>query len=71
MGLNTGIRINLNENIDMSFLFTSNAKLHEKDLEGKLGNNMYLVFGNYPGNIDSGKFGPILREDILGKVLFK
>ena len=36
MGLNTGIRINLNENIDMPFLFTSNAKLHEKDLEGKI-----------------------------------
>ena len=46
-------------------------ELYEKDLEGKLGDNMYLVFGNYPGNIDSGKFGPIFREDILGKVLFK
>ena len=38
MGLSTGIRINLNENMDMSFLFTSNAKLHEKDLDG----NLYL-----------------------------
>ncbi len=46
-------------------------KLYEKDLGGKLSDNMYLVFGNFPGNIDSGKFGPILRKDILGKVLFK
>ena len=30
MGINTGIRINLSEDIDLSFLFTSNAKLHEK-----------------------------------------
>ena len=30
MGINTGIRINLKENLDLSFLFSSNAKLHEK-----------------------------------------
>ena len=31
MGINTGIRINLSEDLDLSFLFNSNAKLHEND----------------------------------------
>jgi len=29
MGVNTGIRMSLTKDIDMSFLFTSNAKLYE------------------------------------------
>ena len=29
MGINTGIRMSLTKDIDMSFLFTSNAKLYE------------------------------------------
>ena len=33
MGINTGIRINLSEDLDLSFLFTSNAKLHENSGE--------------------------------------
>jgi len=58
MGLSTGIRINLNENIDMSFLFTSNAKLHEKDLDNNyfetdlnsLGFNFDYTFHNILSN---------------------
>jgi len=46
-------------------------QLYEKDLKGQLSNNMYLVFGNFPDTIDSGKLGPILRKNILGKILFK
>ena len=30
MGINTGIRINLYNNVDLSFLFSSNAKLYEE-----------------------------------------
>ena len=30
MGINTGIRMNIAKDLDLSFLFTSNAKLHEK-----------------------------------------
>ncbi len=44
-------------------------KLYEKDLDGKLSSDMYLVFGNFPNTMDSGKFGPILRKNILGKIL--
>lgn len=58
MGLSTGIRINLNENVDMSFLFTSNAKLHEKDLDNNyfetdlnsLGFNFDYTFHNILSN---------------------
>ncbi len=45
--------------------------LYEKDFEGQLGEGIYFVFGNFPGTLDSGRFGPILRKNILGKVLFK
>ena len=53
MGINTGIRINLSEDLDFSFLFTSNAKLHENagvdsfetDLNS-LGFNLDYTFSN-------------------------
>ena len=53
MGINTGIRINLSEDLDLSFLFTSNAKLHENagvesfetDLNS-LGFNLDYTFSN-------------------------
>ena len=53
MGINTGIRINLSEDLDLSFLFTSNAKLHENagvesfetDLSS-LGFNLDYTFSN-------------------------
>ena len=46
-------------------------QLYEKDFNGKLGENVYFVFGNFPGTLDSGRFGPVLRKNILGKALFK
>ena len=53
MGINTGIRINLTEELDLSFLFNFNAKLHEKseteyfeaDLNS-LGFNLDYTFNN-------------------------
>ena len=53
MGINTGIRINLSEDLDLSFLFTSNAKLYENagdqsfktDLNS-LGFNLDYTFSN-------------------------
>ena len=33
MGINAGIRINLSEDLDLSFLFTSNAKLQETNAD--------------------------------------
>jgi len=53
MGINTGIRINLSEDLDFSFVFTSNAKLHENagldsfdtDLNS-LGFNLDYTFSN-------------------------
>ena len=57
MVINTGIRINLSEDIDLSFLFTSNAKLHEtselesfeSDLNG-LGFNIDYTFNSIMTN---------------------
>ena len=53
MGINTGIRINLFENLDLSFLFTSNAKLYENEGEqsfetdlNSLGFNLDYTFNN-------------------------
>lgn len=53
MGINTGIRINLSEYLDLSFLFTSNAKLHENAGEesfetdlNSLGFNLDYTFSN-------------------------
>ncbi len=57
MGINTGIRINLSEDLDLSFLFTSNAKLHEKSGEenfetdlNALGFNFDYTFNNILSN---------------------
>jgi signal peptidase I len=46
-------------------------KLYEDYFNGVLKGNVYLSFGNWPGTLDSGKFGPITRKNIIGKVLFK
>ena len=40
MGINTGIRVNLSEDLDLSFLFTSNAKLHEKSTTESFESNL-------------------------------
>ena len=53
MGINTGIRINLSQDLDLSFLFTSNAKLYENAGEqsfetdlNSLGFNLDYTFRN-------------------------
>ena len=53
MGINTGIRINLSQDLDLSFLFTSNAKLYENAGEqsfetdlNSLGFNIDYTFSN-------------------------
>ncbi|MGY8988847.1 MAG: outer membrane beta-barrel protein [Flavobacteriales bacterium] len=53
MGINTGIRINLSQDLDLSFLFTSNAKLHETNADqsfetdlNSIGFNIDYTFNN-------------------------
>jgi hypothetical protein len=58
MGINTGIRINLSEDLDLSFLFSSNAKLHEEASEDEkfetdlnsIGFNLNYTFKNISRN---------------------
>ena len=66
MGINTGIRINLYNNVDLSFLFSSNAKLYEEsemdffeaDLTS-LGFNLDYTFNNILGNTKISPFTTI------------
>ena len=53
MGINAGIRINLSKDLDLSFLFTSNAKLHETNADqsfetdlNSIGFNLDYTFNN-------------------------
>ena len=58
MGINTGIRVNLSEYLDLSFLFSSNAKLHEEASEDEkfetdlnsIGFNLNYTFKNISRN---------------------
>ena len=58
MGINTGIRVNLSEDLDLSFLFSSNAKLHEEASEDEkfetdlnsIGFNLNYTFKNISRN---------------------
>ena len=58
MGINTGIRLNLSEDLDLSFLFSSNAKLYEEASEDEkfetdlnsIGFNLNYTFKNISRN---------------------
>ena len=57
MGINSGIRINLSEKIDLSLLFSSNAKLHENSGDNSfetdlnsIGFNLDYTFNNILSN---------------------
>lgn len=58
MGINTGIRVNLSEDLDLSFLFSSNAKLHEEASQDEkfetdlnsIGFNLNYTFKNISRN---------------------
>ena len=57
------------------YFFDENKKkilaLYEKDYQGKIPPNAFLVLGNNPsGSIDSSYFGLIGKDSILGKVIF-
>ena len=66
MGINTGIRINLSKDLDLSFLFTSNAKLYENAGEqsfetdlNSLGFHLDYTFNNILENTKLSPFGTI------------
>jgi signal peptidase I len=53
-------------------LNTQNQKmleLYEKSFEGKMPENTYFIFSIRSGEIDSGKFGPVNKDKIIGKVM--
>jgi len=45
--------------------------LYEKDYQGKIPPETYLILGNIPsGTMDSSRFGLVGKKDILGKVIY-
>ena len=53
-------------------LNTQNEKmlsLYEKSFNGTMPKDTYFIFGIKSGGVDSGKFGPVNKDNILGKVL--
>ena len=60
MGINTGIKINISNNMDFSFLFSSNAKLYEQSSTG----NFEADLNSIGFNIDY-NFNNILKQSKL------
>lgn len=45
-------------------------RLYEKQYAGVLPEGMFLVFGTQPhGSLDSSRFGPVPREQLLGRIV--
>ena len=57
MGINTGIKINISNNVDLSFLFSSNAKLYESSSSGNFEADLNSIGFNLDYN-----FNNLLKE---------
>ena len=53
MGINTGIRINISNNMDLSFLFSSNAKLYERSSSGSFETDLNSIGFNLDYNFNN------------------